>query len=96
MSYRNFFGEIPPLKLFYLLEEGDPPELDNSELLELDYITKFQSFRGAAHWDIDIGRINFQTAIMTLSRFLVAPRTGHMDRIKSVFRFIIIIIIISI
>ena len=42
-SYKNFFGDIPPLKVYSLLEERDHPELDNSELLEVDDIVKFQS-----------------------------------------------------
>jgi hypothetical protein len=31
-----------------------------------------------------LGRFDIQTAIMSLSRYRVAPRVGHLDRIKHV------------
>ena len=87
-SYKNFFGDIPPLRFYSPLEEGDHPELDTSELLEVDDIVKFQSMIGAGQWSIAIGRMDIQTAIMTLSSFRVAPRVGHMTRIKRVYVFL--------
>ena len=65
-SYKSYFGDMPPLKVYSPSEEGDHPELDNSELLEVDDIFRFQSLIGARQWSITIGRMDIQTAIMTL------------------------------
>ena len=48
-SYNNFFGDIPQLRVYSPLEEGYHPELDKSELLEVDDIdiVKFQCLTGA-------------------------------------------------
>jgi hypothetical protein len=39
---------------------------------------------GAMQWAISLCRFDIATAVMTLGRFRVAPRVGHMDRLKRV------------
>jgi hypothetical protein len=40
---------------------------------------------GAAQWAISLGRFDIQTAIMSLSRYRVEPRIGHLERIKQLY-----------
>jgi hypothetical protein len=51
------------------LEGGDHPELDDSELLEIEDVKVYQSLIGALQWVIQIGRFDITTHVMTLSRF---------------------------
>ena len=37
---------------------------------------------GALHWIISLGRFDAATAVMTMSRFRVEPREGHLERVK--------------
>ena len=51
------------------IEKNDHPELDTSELLGLDDITKYQSLIGALQWAVSIDRFDIMTSVMTLSSF---------------------------
>ena len=86
--YKNTFGVKPKLNISSPLEKGDHPELDTSELLDQDGIQKYQSLIGALQWTVSLGRIDVNTAVMTLSSFRVEPRKGHMDRIKRVYSYL--------
>jgi len=44
----------------------------------------YQSLIGSLRCAIRIGRFDIATAVMTLSRFRVSPRQGHLDRGKHV------------
>lgn len=83
-TYEKFFGEKPKQNVSSPLEKGDHPELDTSELLDSQGITIYQSLIGSLQWAISIGRFDIHTAVMTLSGFRVAPRQGHLDRVKRV------------
>jgi hypothetical protein len=39
----------------------------------------YQSMIGALQWMVTIGRLDITTAVMTMSEFRVAPRTGHSE-----------------
>ena len=66
---RLFYGKEPP-KAVSQLVKNDHPELDDSELLELEGIKVYQSrLIGALQWVILIGRWDVSTAMMSLSRF---------------------------
>jgi hypothetical protein len=41
---------------------------------------------GAAPWAISLGRFDVQTAIMTMSHFIIAPRIGHLEQLKWLFK----------
>jgi hypothetical protein len=81
-SFERLFGTKPNLKVTSPLDKGDHPEFDTSEFLDDDGIQQYQSLIGALQWAISIGRFDISTAVMTLSSFRVAPRRGHMDRVK--------------
>ena len=63
-----------------LLEKGDHPELDNSNYYGFDEIAIYQSMIGSLQWAVSLGRIDIQTATMTLSSFRAVPREGHLKR----------------
>ena len=67
------------------LVKGDHPELDKSDLLDLEQTQIYQSLIGSLQWTTQIGRFDVCTAVMTLSRFRAAPRQGHLERAKRVF-----------
>ena len=67
-NYEKMFKEKPK-EASSPLEKGDHPELDDTELLESEGTTKFQSLIGSLQWLITLGRFDVATAVMTLSRF---------------------------
>ena len=83
-SYKQLFGEAPKHNVQSPLEKNDHPELDDSPLLDEDGISKYQSLIGTLQWTISLGRFDIATAVMTMSSFRVAPREGHLERLKRV------------
>jgi hypothetical protein len=59
-----------------------------SELLDEKGIQQYQSLIGAVQWAVSIGRIDITTAVMTLSGFRTAPRIGHLEHAKPVYRYL--------
>ncbi len=49
------YGKKPSLKAHSLLEKGDHPELDDSELLDKTGIEQYQSLLGSLQWAISLG-----------------------------------------
>ena len=80
-NYEKMFEEKPK-KYSTPLEKNDHLELDDSTLLDADRISQYQSLIGCYNWLISLGRFDILTAFMTMSRFRVAPRQGHLDRLK--------------
>jgi hypothetical protein len=86
-NYQRIFGSQPK-KYSSPLEKGDHPELDTSELLNVEETQIYQSLIGALQWTIQIGRFDIATAVMTLSRFRAAPRRGHLERVKRIHGYL--------
>jgi hypothetical protein len=82
-QYEALFGEKPSHKVTSPLEKNDP-ELDTSPLLDDDRISKYQSLIGVLQWAITLGRFDVGTAVMTMSGFRVAPRQGHLERVRRI------------
>ena len=78
--YYNMFGTKFNLSFSSPLEKGDRPELETSEPLDSDGVQKQQSMIGAIHWDVSLGRIDVNTAVMTLASFIAEHAQGHLDR----------------
>ena len=87
-TYEKLFGESPKHNVSSPLEKGDHPELDTSDLLDDKGITVYQSLIGALQWAVSIGRFDIHTAVMTMSGFRVAPRQGHLDRVKRMYAYL--------
>jgi hypothetical protein len=43
---------------------------------------------GCLQWAVSLGRFDIQTATMTMSRFHVAPRKGHLERLKRIYGYL--------
>jgi hypothetical protein len=70
------------------LEKGDHPEIDTSEELDADGIKRYQTIIGCLQWAVSLGRFDIQTATITMSHFRVAPRKGHLDRLKRIYVYL--------
>ena len=86
-AYERLFGE-PPHPAVSPLDKNDHPELDDSPELGPKDITVYQSLIGALQWAVSLGRFDVMTAVMTMSGFRVAPRQGHLDRLKHIYGYL--------
>jgi len=86
-SFKDMFGKEP--KSFWSpLEKNDHPEFDDSKVLSQDGIRRYQSMIGALQWVVSLGRFDIATAVMTMSRFRVEPREGHLNRLKRIYGYL--------
>jgi hypothetical protein len=86
-SYENMF-KGQPKEYVTPLEKGDHPELDNSEFCDAQGIRFYQTMIGQFQWLIALGRFDTFTATMSMSRWRVAPRVGHLERLKRMYGYI--------
>ena len=86
-SFERMFGELPK-KSSAPMDKEDSPELDTSELLDVEGIKKYMSLMGALQWCVTLGRMDIMIAVVSLSRFRLEPRKGHMERVKRVFGYL--------
>ena len=64
------------------------PELDDSELLNLDRHREFQHIIGLCQWMIIRGRIDIAYSVSSLSRFSAAPREGHLEMARRILGYL--------
>jgi hypothetical protein len=86
-NYERTFQE-KPRTVTQPMETNDHPEVDTSDLLDKEDITKYQGLIGELQWAISLGRFDITQAVVSLSRFRVAPRKGHLDRAKRVYGYL--------
>jgi hypothetical protein len=86
-SYKQMFGDLPRERISPLVK-NDHPELDDSPTVDEKSIKQYQSMIGALQWTVTIGRFDIHAAVMTMSRFRIAPRIGHMDRLKRIYGYL--------
>ncbi len=79
-TYERFYNSKPSTKAFSPLDQGDHPELDESELLDDDGVQQYQSLIGCLQWAISLGRFDIGVSVMSMSSFCAAPR--HLERVK--------------
>jgi hypothetical protein len=70
------------------LEKNDHPKLDDTPELPPDDVNKYQSMIGALQWVTTLGRFDVLCAVMTMSRFRVLPREGHLERLKRIYGYL--------
>ncbi|KAL7579256.1 hypothetical protein ACA910_011415 [Epithemia clementina (nom. ined.)] len=86
-SYKSMFGEEP--KIFKSpLEKNNHPELDNTDLVDSNGIQTFMSMIGQLQWAITLGRFDIMSQVVSLSRFRLAPRIGHIDHAKRIYGYL--------
>ena len=86
-SYERLFGSQPK-KYSAPLDKDDSPELDQTDLMDDEQRTIYQSLIGALQWCVTLGRFDIAAAVMTMSSFRVAPREGHLDRLKRIYGYL--------
>ncbi|KAL7571957.1 hypothetical protein ACA910_001619 [Epithemia clementina (nom. ined.)] len=75
-TYKKLFNEEPkPVRS--PLEKNDHPEHDNSELVSSDLIDKDMTMIGQLQWVISLGRFDILSHVVSMSRFRLVPREGH-------------------
>jgi hypothetical protein len=77
-NYKRIYG-VAPKERIQPLDKGDHPEMDTSDILDMEESKIYQSLIGALQWLIQLGRFDIATQVMTMSRFRVAPRKGHLE-----------------
>ena len=88
-SYKKMFPNENFIYAKSLLEKNDHPELDNSELCNEEQITKYMCMIGQQlQWAITLGRYNILAQVMSMSRFRLAPRIGHLERMKRLYGYL--------
>ena len=85
--HQMFPGEsLPQVKS--PLDKNDHPELDNSELASDDLITKFMCMVGQLQWAVTLGRCDISPHVMSMSRFRLTPKIGHIERMKRIYGYL--------
>jgi hypothetical protein len=64
------------------------PEFDESELLNAAGISHYGTFIGSANREITLGRFDICYAVNSLSRYLCAPRIGHLEAMTKLFGYL--------
>ena len=77
-KHEKKFGNLRKEKVPHT--HNDHPELDNSQFLDENGKTKFQSIMGVCQWICIAGRLDICFAVSSLSRFAAKPREGHLNR----------------
>ena len=70
------------------MDKNDPPELDDTELLTGESIQHFLPMIGQLQWLVTLGRFDIHTQVTTLSRFMSAPRQGHLKRLQRIYGYV--------
>ena len=87
-NYEKLFGQKPSQNVLSPIEKGDHPEMDTTDLLDPEGTKLYQSLIGALQWVVTIGRFEVMTSIVTLPSFRAAPRKGHLERVKRIYRYL--------
>lgn len=64
------------------------PEIDESEFLDDDGVSKFRMMVGSLNWLVVLGRYDLCHATSTMARYANAPREGHMNAMKRIFGYV--------
>jgi len=73
------------------MQPGDPkyhPEIDESEFLVGDEVSKYRMMVGSLNWLVTLGRYDIHYVTNSLARYLMCPREGHMMAMKRVFGYL--------
>jgi hypothetical protein len=87
-NYEKTFGMKPNMSVMSPLEKGDHQELETSELCTTEQIAQYQSVIGALQWIVTIGCFDIHT-VMTMSGCHMAPRVGHLNRLRCIYGYLL-------
>ena len=78
-------------RLRHLVNPMNPdyhPEVDESEFLVGDDVSKYRMMVGSLNWLVTLGRYDIQYTAASLARHMMAPRQGHMDAMRRIFGYL--------
>ena len=87
-SYKKMFPNENSIHAKSPVEKNDHPEVDNSELCNEEQITKYMSMIGQLQWVITLGRCDILAHVISISRFRIAPKIGHLERMKRLYGYL--------
>jgi hypothetical protein len=70
------------------MSTGYRPELDTTPELDARRANYFQGLIGIMRWMCELGRIDILVPVAMLSRFLAAPREGHLEQCFHIFAYL--------
>ena len=70
------------------MASGYRPELDVSPELGAAQANYYQNLIGVLRWMVELGRIDIHTEVALLSRYLAAPRRGHLEQAFHIFAYL--------
>ena len=84
----ELIGEKLVTKAVTPMTAGYRPELDVSKELDARRANYFQGLIGVLRWMCELGRIDIIVPVAWLSRFLAAPREGHLEQCFHIFAYL--------
>ena len=87
-SYKKIFSNENFLYVKSPLEKNGHQELDNTELCNEEQITKYMYMIEQLQWAITLGRYDILAHVMSMSRFRLAPKIGHLERLKRLYGYL--------
>jgi hypothetical protein len=64
------------------------PELDETPELDARRANYYQGLIGILHWTCKLGRVDILVDVSKLSRYLAAPREGHLEQLFHIFAYL--------
>jgi hypothetical protein len=64
------------------------PELEQSQLLEKDMISRYLQLIGILRWVIELGRLDIALETAVMSQYSAAPRVGHIEAVYHIFAYL--------
>lgn len=78
-------------RLRHFVNPMDPnyhPELDETEFLTGNDVSKYRMMVGSLNWLVTLGRYDIQYTSATLARHMMTPRQGHLKAMQRVFGYL--------
>ena len=70
------------------VSSGYRPELDASPELDARRASYYQGLIGILRWVVELGRVDILIPVAMLSRYLTAPRVGHLEEVLHIFAYL--------
>jgi hypothetical protein len=70
------------------MSAGYRPEVDGTPLLDARRANYYQGLIGVLRWICELGRIDIPVDVSKMSRFLAAPRQGHLEQVFHIFAYL--------
>ena len=88
-SYHSMFKQDRPKNMRTPLDKNDHPELDDTELLTGESNQHYLTLIGQLQWLVTLGRFDIHAQVTTMSRFMSAPRKGHLEMLQRVYGYVL-------